>query len=228
MRFQTLAQSGPWRVDALPGSAPDLVVAFASIGHDAMRPPSPEFVRSATAGGRPALFVIDAARSFATAPGLDTALTRALATLRARQAIGKTLAIGSSLGAFTALVAAQNLPFDAILAISPQHQPAAPWETRWRDWTHGLPESLSAPLPEGPAITLLHGMQDDATQALAFPVTPGVDHLLFPDQSHSGLAPHLKSRGLIEGMIAAALAGDRRRLLRILTGAGGQRRQLPR
>lgn len=228
MRFETLAQHGPWRVDALPGSASELVVAFASIGHDPTRPPSPEFVRSATAGGRPALFVIDATRSFATAPGLAESLGQALETLRARQTVARTLAIGSSLGAFTALVAAQTLRFDAILAISPQHQPAAPWETRWRDWTSGLPADLTATLPEGPAITLLHGMQDDATQALAFPLRPGVDHLLFPDQSHSGLAPHLKSRGLIEGMIAAALAGDRRRLLRILTGAGGQRRQLPR
>lgn len=228
MRFETLSRIGPWQIDALPGTATDLVIAFASIGHDATRPPSPEFVRSATAGNRPALFVMDTARSFASAPGLPEALIQALEALRARQSITRTLAIGSSLGAFTALTAAETLRFDAILAISPQHQPAAPWEIRWRDWTATLPVDLTAPLPEGPSITLMHGMQDDAPHALAFPMRPNVDHILFADQSHSTLAPHLKARGLIEGMIAAALSRDRRRLLRMLSGAGGERRQLPR
>lgn len=228
MHFLTLAQRGPWRVDALPGTSSDLVIAFSSVGHDATRPPSPEFVRTATAGNRPALFVTDASRSFATAPGLPEALTQALETLRAGQTITRTLAIGASLGAFTALAAAETIPFDAILAISPQHQPAAPWETRWRDWTAALPEGLTAPLPHGPAITLMHGMQDDTAQALAFPMRPNVDHILFAGQSHSSLGPHLKARGLIGGLIDAALARDRRRLLRMLSGAGGVRRQLPR
>jgi hypothetical protein len=186
--------------------------------------PSPEFVRAATAQNRPALFVLDAARSWATAPGLAEALTEAVAKLRTRQSIERTLAIGTSMGAFAALRAGEILRLTAILAISPQHQPAAKAEPRWRDWTAGLPEALTAPLPDGPHITLLHGLQDDSAQALAFPQIKGVDHLLFPDQSHSSLAPHLKARGVIAGLIEAALSHDRRRLLRILCAAGGQRR----
>lgn len=226
--FETLSQRPPYLVKAAAGGSRDLVIAFASIGHDATRIPSPEFVRSATARDRPALFVMDTARSWATAAGFDQVLAQALATLQARQKITRILAIGASMGAFSALRAAQTLPITAVLAISPQYHPAAPWEPRWREWTHTLPQTLTAPLPQGPALYLLHGLQDDAAQSLLFPPQKGCDHLLFADQSHATLGPHLKARGLIEGLIDAALAQDRRRLLRILHGAGGQRRQLPR
>lgn len=218
-----LVEIGPWQVLHQPGTAADLVISFASIGHDLSRPPSPEFFRAATAGGRAALFVQDAARSWGTAPGLDEALTQALARIAPPRRI---LALGVSMGAFTALRAAEMVPLHAILAIGPQHRPAAAEEPRWRDLTQSLPPDLIAPLPGGPQITLLHGMADDAAQALAFPQRRGVDHLLFPSLTHSALAAHLKAQGMMAGLVDAALARDRRRLLRLLTQAGGHRRKL--
>lgn len=226
--LETLIDLPPYRILHHPGTSPNLVIAFASIGHDPARAPSPEFVRAATAQNRPALFVLDQSRSWTTAPGFPEVLTKAMATLHARQPILKTLAIGTSMGAFAALRAGEILPLSAILAISPQHQPAARTETRWRDHTATLPEALTAPLPQGPHITLLHGLQDDSAQATGFPQAKGVDHILFPHQTHSTLAPHLKARGVVAGLIDAALLQDRRRLLRILHSAGGLRRQLPR
>ena len=112
----------------------------------------------------------------------------------------------------------------AILAIGPQHRPGLKTEARWRDWTANLPEILTAPLPPGPYACLMHALQDDGTQALAFPQAKGVEHMLFALRTHSSLAPHLKARGVIEGLIEAALSNDRRRLLRILQSAGGIRR----
>lgn len=226
--FETFAARAPYHIQGIAGGSQDLVIAFASVGHDPTRPPSPEFVRAATARDRPALFVMDEARSWATAEGFDAALRGALTTLQARQKITRILAIGSSMGAFAALRAAQTLPVTAVLAISPQYHPAASWETRWPDWTQRLPETLTAPLPQGPYLCLMHGMQDDAAQATLFPPQKGCDRILFADQSHATLAAHLKARGLVEGLIDATLEKDRRRLLRILQGAGGQKRQLPR
>lgn len=226
--LDTLIDHPPYRIALVAGTSADLVLSFASIGHDPARMPSPEFIRAATAQNRPALFILDTSRSWASAPGFAECLTEAVARLRSRQTIEKTLVIGASMGAFAALRAGEILPLTAILAISPQHRPAAAFETRWSDWTAALPETLLAPLPQGPQITLLHGLQDDSAQALGFPQRKGVDHILFPEQSHSTLAPHLKTRGVLEGLIDAALGLDRRRLLRILHSAGGQRRQLPR
>ena len=215
-----LASSGPWTVLFLPGASSDLVLSCASIGHSPSRAPSPEWVRTATAENRPAIFLLDRARSWATAPGLDEVLRQALATLCLRKEIRRILAIGTSLGAFTALAASQSLPLDALIAIGPQHQPAAPWETRWRTWTASLPETLCAPISRAQHTYILHGA-DDQTQALGFRNLPSADHLFFPNQSHATLAQHLKPA--MPSLIAAAFAQDRRRVLRLTTQAGGQR-----
>ena len=231
--FHAMAAAGPWDLQFVPGAAEDLVISFASIGHDASRPPSPEFVGSATSGGRPALFVADHSRSWTNAPGFAEVLLEAVEQVKSRQPISRTLLIGQSMGAFSALVAASMMPADAVLAIGPQFSvcPGVTEETRWSDWTGRITcfRQPTAPLPEGPRITLMHGMADDLPQALAFPQRRGVDHILYPGLTHSALAPHLKARGCLPGLIEAALAGDRRRLLRITAGAGGRRRdQLPR
>lgn len=231
--LQRLAAACPWDLQLVPGGAGDLVISFASIGHDPTRPPSPEFVGASTAGGRPALFVADHSRSWANAPGFAEMLLAALDQVKSRQPIRRTLLIGQSMGAFAALVAASVIPADAVLAIGPQFSvcPGIMDEPRWSDWTGRIAHFRhpTAPLPDGPRITLMHAMADDLPQALAFPQRKGLDHILFPGLTHSALAPHLKARGCLPGLVEAALAGDRRRLLRITASAGGLRRdQLPR
>jgi len=225
-------------VQFLPGPGDVLVISFASVGHDPARVPSPEFAGSATAGGRAALFVADESRSWTNAPGFAEMLADAVAVVKTRQPVRQVLLIGQSMGAFAALVAADLIPADAVLAIGPQFSvdPAVmPGETRWTEWTRRIAvfRIPTAPLPEGPRITLMHGTADDMPQALAFPQRKGVDHILFPGLAHSDLAPHLKARGCLPGLIEAALAADRRRLLRICASAGGMLRhrltdQLPR
>jgi hypothetical protein len=112
-------------VDAVEGSGPDLVVAFASVGQDAARPPAPEFVATATGRGtaafpRRALFVGDAARSWASHPGFAPALQAAVDQLRARAPVARIATVGLSMGAYAALAAMQVLPVDVALAFGPQ------------------------------------------------------------------------------------------------------------
>ena len=104
----------------LPGAGQDLVIAFSSIGHDPARLPAPEFRATATAGGRPALFVADASRSWANAPDFAPALRHAVAVLRGRQPIARIVTLGLSMGGFCALAAAEVLAADCAIAISPQ------------------------------------------------------------------------------------------------------------
>lgn len=234
MTFRPVLQLGPFRIDRIDGPGDDLAIAFASVGHDASRPPSPEFVATATGRGtdrpRRALFVRDESRSWASDPAFAPALRAAVAQTAADAPITRIATLGLSMGAFAALAAMQVLPVTAALAFGPQAAPHFPGERRWSDWTARLPEALpwpTAPLPgqgQGWAC-IFHGLQDDAAQAMAFPVQPGTDHFLFPDQSHSGLVPHLKARGVLSGLLQAALEGDRRRLIRIVTGSGGARRR---
>lgn len=216
---------GLLQILALPGAGETLVLSFASIGHDPARPPSPEFVRTATAGGRPALFVQDAARSWGHAAGFVEVVAGAIAKMRERQPIRRVVAIGQSMGGFAALVAAASLQFDAVLAIGPQSD-IGPDEPRWRDWTVRISPLIhhSAPIPATGHIILLHGLRDDRAQALGFGARAGLDHILFPDQTHSSLGPYLKAQGGLQGLLDSAIEGDRRRLLRIAAAAGGQLR----
>ena len=227
--FDRVAACGPLAVDALHGMGDTLVIAFSSIGHDPTRPPSPEFVGSATAEGRPALFVMDESRSWGHVAGFAETLEQAVGAMRARQPIRRIMTVGQSMGGFCALLAAAILPVDAVLAFGPQSRLDDPAEMRWRDWTARLDLRHPAPpLPESAWIVLMHGMADDAAQAMGFPQRKGVDHVLFHDRTHSTLCPHLRAQGRMAGLVDALATGDRRRLIRLATGAGGVRRQLPR
>lgn len=239
--FERLWDRPPFAVDFLAGGGGDLVIAFASVGHDPSRPPAPEFVatasgRGTTAHPRRALFVLDAGRGWASDPGFAPALLGAVERVRARAPITRIACIGLSMGGFAALAAMQVLPVDVALAFGPQHRVLGRMPDRWSRWTDriGTTPFPVAPLPRPPQpgpgqgwAVVCHGLEDDAEEAKGFAVQPGTDHLLFKGQSHSGLVPHLKARGVLAGLMAAALAGDRRRLLRIAGSAGGLRRRDP-
>jgi len=238
MTPELLVRHGPIEVLHLApeGAGDDLAISFASIGHDPSRPPSPEFLGTAigrgTRGpGRRALFIQDADRSWGTAPEFATALHEAMDILAARAPIARIALMGMSMGACMALRASHLIAADAVLAFGPQWSlsPAIfPGETRWQPWSRAL--AGHAPLgclpPDVTAIGLIvHGGRDDMDHALAYPTSPAVDHLILPDQDHSGLVAHLKARGSLPGLIEAALAADRRRMLRILASAGGINRR---
>ena len=216
MTLRVVHEAGPWRVEMAAGAGDVLVVAFASIGHDPARMPSPEFVGAATAGGRRALFVMDAARSWGTGAGFAAALQAGLA---AAGPAGRIVALGSSMGAVAALRAAAVMPVDAVLAFGPQSRQDDP---RWFALMAGLPAPPALPVCW---TVLCHGLADDADQARGWAELAGVDHLLFPDIGHSDLAAHLKARGGLQGLVDAACTGDRRRLLRIAAQAGAVQRR---
>ena len=217
MTLRVVHEAGPWRVEMAGGAGDVLVLAFASIGHDLTRMPSPEFVGVATARGRRALFVMDAGRSWGTGAGFADALRAGLA---AAGPAARVVAVGSSMGAVAALRAAGVVAVDAVLALGPQSRMDDP---RWLSFTAGLPV---AGLPACWTV-LCHGLVDDAAQAAGWAERAGVDHLLFPGVGHSGLALHLKAVAGLQGMVDALCDGDRRRLLRIAGRAGAvQRRKM--
>lgn len=230
MQFERVWDRAPFAVDYLDGVGGDLVISFSSVGHDADRPPAPEFVATATGKGlgppRRALFVMDANRSWANDPGFAAAIKCAVAHVSARAPVQRIATIGLSMGGFSALVAAQVLPVQVVLAFGPQRSVApgnVMGEDRWSRWTAALPEIIwqVAPLPAAGRAFLFHGAKDDLPQALAFPPQMGTDQLIFPTLGHGDLLAHLKARGVLGGLLTAALADDRRRLLRIAGSAGG-------
>lgn len=229
-----LAPHGPYHFAYHEGEGDDLVIAFASIGHDPARVPSPEFVGTATrrmgGGHRRALFVSDARRGWASDADFAAALQQALAAVEAQGKVARITAMGVSMGGYLALAAGHVLPLSGVLAFGPQFSVRpnlVPFETRWRSWVDQIPSDGAHPhviLPPCQAL-ICHGAQDDWAQAQLFPKAPRLDHVIFPAAGHSDLVPHLKSRGLLPGLLAAFEAEDRRRYLRILSSAGGVTRK---
>lgn len=227
MTFERIWDRAPFTVDYLDGTGADLAISFASVGHDAGRTPSPEFVGTASGRGgahphRRALFFSDASRSWANHPGFAPAVLGALALVDMRAPVRRIVTLGLSMGAFSALAAARIVPVDVVLAFGPQWSVTSEQDQRWSRWTKALPPLIwpTAPLPPRGWTCLFHGAADDFAQAQGFPITAGVDHLLFPDLGHSDLMAHLKARGVLPGLLDAAFAKDRRRLLRIAASAG--------
>ena len=141
--MQRVWDSAPFTVDYQHGPGDQLVIAFSSVGHDPARPPSAEFVRSLS-GGR-ALFVRDAARSWANDPGFEAAVLGAYRAACEAGPVARVMTLGLSMGAFAALVAAQVLPVDVVLGFGPQYSVApGSGETRWATWT----DRLTAPQVE--------------------------------------------------------------------------------
>ncbi|MCW3783808.1 hypothetical protein [Defluviimonas salinarum] len=202
------------------------MIAFSLIGHDPARRPSPEFVATAIGRGtgaspRRALFVMDESRSWGNDPGFAPVLRRALDRVAARAPVTQIATTGQSMGAFSALVAARTLPVDVVVDFSPQWSVmpgVVPGEDRWARWTARLSriDWPTAPLPAagGDRTCLFHGAVDDLPHARHFPCQTGTDQLLFPGLGHFDLVPHLKVRGVLSGVMEAALAGDRQRILR--------------
>lgn len=235
MEFERIWHRPPFAVDFLDGPGDDLAISFSSVGHDPARSPSPEFVATASGRGgasRRALFVMDDSRSWANHPGFAPAVQAAHATVSTRRPVRRTATLGLSMGGFSALAAAHLVPVDVVLAFGPQWSVApglVPGEDRWSRWTAALPPlqwPTAPPPPQGRTrAVVLHGLGDDAAQALRFPRQPGLDQILFPAQNHAALVPHLKARGALSGLLEAALDNDRRRLLRIAASAGGRLRR---
>lgn len=226
--LKPVLQRGDLQISSSAGAGDDLVIAFSSIGQDPSQWPAPEFVATASGRGRrQALFVRDAGRSWGQNPDFAPALAEAFAALRPQ---GRVLALGLSMGGCLALLSARIVPVDHVLAFGPQWAvgPGSD-ETRWQPWSARLAPGAGArsawPLPQGTEATLCHGLPEDQAQARSFPQQPGVDHLLFDGLGHSDLVPHLKRRGVLEGLVEAGLSGDRRRLLRIFASAGGVSRR---
>ncbi|MBD3787991.1 MAG: hypothetical protein IE922_13670 [Sphingomonadales bacterium] len=236
-----IARPGPQEPEAgadaggVAGGEPgaDLVIAFASVGHDPARGPSPEFVATALGRGRPAgaaprraLFVMDDSRSWGNAPEFAPALRAALADEAARAPLGRVAAIGQSMGGYAACAFSAACPGADVVAISPQStldKTIVPWETRYkvawdRDFSGKYGDAAQAS-HAARKVTILYDPYEplDAGHVDRF-TGSNVMKLRTPLMGHR-LGSSLHQMGLLSPILLAALDGslteaDFHRLLR--------------
>lgn len=212
------------RLVATAGTAETLTVCFSSIGWDRQPEPAPEFVRIGTLNGaRPGLFLMDKKRSWLNGDGLIESMGEAIERRRAETGTRRVVAMGNSMGAFSAIVLSMSVKFDAVIAFSPQyslHPTIVPDEHRWvehRDavdhWRcRSVPESLSSDTD----YLILHGdVEEDLVHARLFPTGDRIKHYVLPDFGHN-LAHVLKQKKLLSPIVQGAIEPKPRLLSRTL------------
>jgi len=197
----------------LPGRSARLVVALAGVGSARGGVPPIEFLGTASDWGENhALFVSDPARSWLNGPGVASAMVALIEEYRARHGIEELVLLGNSMGGFSALVLADLMPVDTVIAFSPQfsmHRDLVPEETRWQfhaerigQWPHRDVGSLAQ---AGTRYYIFHGGAPcEARHWRRFPAHAGLNHLILHGQGHN-VAPVMRKRRVLDQVVRLAM-----------------------
>jgi len=210
----------PLCVHVLPGRGTRLVLSLAGVGFARKLTPQREFPGSASQGGENhVLFISDRSRSWMNGPGVKDAILDIVARYKAAHGITEVVAMGNSMGGFAALVLADLMPINTVIAMSPQfsaHPRLVPEETRWwfyRRQINAWEFADVGPLAQsGTRYFIFHA---DAPEEVAhwarFPKDTRIHHFIVTGEDHN-LARTLQKRGLLRKAVGAAIAGKPRRV----------------
>jgi len=214
----------PLVVQYLAGSGSRLVVALSGVGVERKVVPPREFTGAASAGGKNhVLFISDRARSWMNAPGMAEALVNLVKRFVEFHDLTEVVALGNSMGGFDALVLADLIPVQTVIAFAPQfsmHPDIVPEEPRWnyhRDrietWTW---RDVGAMRADNTAYFIFHG--DNALEArhwLRFPEGGRINHYIFKGIGHD-VSARLRKRRLLAPVIETALDNKPRKLRKMI------------
>lgn len=206
------------------GRSDTLVLCFAGIGRVDQDCPPPEFVRSATAGGRHhVLFLSDPNRSWLNEPGLVPLMQEEIARFRQACNPRRVVAMGHSMGGFSALVAPSYTTVHQVLAFAPQysvHPDLVPDDHRWSNYRTRIKtftiHSIADHLNSQTSYCVIHGRHGrESPQRDRFPRPPNLRHYVMPRTNHN-VPQRLKALGCLPEVTALAIEGRARKLLMLM------------
>ncbi len=221
--IETLRDDARLRIWRHPGQGRRLVVVFSGVGTDRSKPPGLELARVATGpAGDPALFFADPARSWLNAPGLMEEVVATVKAEAARLGAEEIVAVGHSMGGYSALVLGGHVRLRRVLALSPQFSvdPAVvPDEDRWPMFRRHIAEyrirSANDHLqPETQYYVIFGKHRREAPQLRLVPKAANVALFMLPDVRHDSIK-RLARQGVLDEVVQLAFGG-RTRKLRIL------------
>ncbi|MDA8746833.1 hypothetical protein N9M66_01335 [Litoreibacter sp.] len=222
----------PLRIEAAGGSSRRLVVSFTSVGNKRDAWPPKEFVGMASQMGRNhVICVTDISRCWMNQSGMLRKITTVISDYILENGITSINAVGTSMGAYNALILGQQMPISQIIAFTPQysvHPDVIPDETRWKwfrnqieEWPH---KELNR-LPGAPAsIYMFHGdTPDEKMHWQRFGEAKNLRHYIFSGANHNFLQ-ELKDGGVLGKIVRAGINERPVRLGKVVKRAGGMRR----
>ncbi|MDR0810126.1 MAG: hypothetical protein LBE86_13540 [Gemmobacter sp.] len=211
------------------GRSRRLVVCFSGLGRDHRRPPRLEFAKTASASGRDhVLYIADPNRSWLNAPGLIEEISALVEAEVARVTPEHVVAMGHSMGGYSALALGGFTRVDVALALSPQlavDPDVVPEELRWKELrgrigTFRIGDVSALMRPETEHCIIFGNYGREAAQRRLIRLGPNVHSFLLPGVRHDTVQ-RLYKAGLLDETVQLAFDGRHRRLRRILADGLG-------
>ena len=208
-----LKTSEPLVVDVVKGRSRTLVVSLAGVGQERDLAPPAEFFGSATQfGENHAIFVSDINRSWLNHPGIADRLVNLIRVYQRQNDIDNTVLLGNSMGAFSAIVLADLIRVNTVIAFTPQFSACPermPQETRWSMFREAVTDwrfaNVGDMAQEDTGYYIFHG--DAPSEKMhwdQFPIRDNVNHYILQGAGHN-VARLLQRRGKLKAIIYAAI-----------------------
>lgn len=224
IEIERLRDDGRLRLWRHRGQSNRLVICFSGIGRDARRPPRLEFAKTASASGRDhVLYIADPNRTWLNAPGLIEEIAALVEAEAARLAPDHIVAMGHSLGGYSALALGGFTRIDAALAFSPQLavDPAlVPDERRWTEMrarigAYRIGDVSMLMRPETEHYIVFGDYRREAAQRRLMRPAANAHCFLLPGVRHDTVV-RLHHAGLLDTVVQLAFDRRTRRLRRLL------------
>lgn len=233
LEFTLRHDAHPLRIETTPGIGRCLVVSFTSVGQERDQWPPREFVGLASQQGKNHVMCItDISRCWMNNTDMVELVTSQISDYVMEHGITEMMAIGTSMGAYNALVIGRTLPFSRIVCFTPQysvHPDVMPDEKRWwyfRKQIQNWPNKQMDKLPNPPVpIYMFHGdTPDERMHWERFPKAENLRHFIFSGADHN-FVRKLKSANVLRKIVTAALNNRPVRLGKVVRRAGGMWRE---
>ncbi|WP_425051169.1 hypothetical protein [Psychromarinibacter sp. S121] len=209
----------PVRAYVVPGRNRRLVVVLAGSAQGGFDPAF--YGQAVSSGENHAMFVQDESRSWMNGPGVADEMVRLITEYRDANGIEEIVTLGHSMGGFAAMVLAQLMPVNTVIAFAPQFSldpELVPDEGRWPDAQIG-PDARFRDVgdlkAEGTRYFIFHGDNPwEAWHWLRFPWRrEGFEHFILAGQAHN-LVRVLAKRRMLGNVVAQAI-GQKSRAVRL-------------
>ena len=216
---EPVAAEPPLFVHRLTGRNKRLVISFARVGTRPREVPAPIFVgTSSNYGENHVLFFADDSRSWLNGDGLAQQIVEIVEAYRTEHDIEEVVTLGNSMGGFSAIVLAELIHVDRVIAFGPQYSMRSeivPEETRWRRYFNAIKswrfDSVGGMSKKDTTYYIVHGDREgEMDHWHRFPRNKMINHYIVQNAGHR-LPTMLRKRKRLKPLMLHAFEGRTRR-----------------
>jgi len=216
---QPMTAEPPLYVHNLKGQNKRLIVSFAGVGTRPKDVPAPIFVgTSSNFGENHVLYIADETRSWMNGEGIAEQIVDIVQTYRDENDIEEVVTLGNSMGGFSAIVLADLMHVDRVIAFGPQYSMRSeivPEEERWRRYFNKIDtwrfDYVGEMAQKDTTYYIVHGDRDGETDHWRrFPRGKMINHYIVQNAGHR-LPTMLRKRKRLKALVQQGFEGRTKR-----------------